>query len=81
MRKFFVDLLNGPVANENNGISIFSWAHILYLVLIVGCVVALSIIFFKKQQSTKILVVDILAILVAVSYFGDFFLQPFYLLL
>lgn len=78
MRKFFVDLLNGPKATENNGISMFSWAHILYLVLIIGCIVALSIIFIKKKQTTKTLVVDIVAILVAVAYFGDFFLQPFY---
>ena len=49
MREFFLELLGEKLANEHNGISMFSWTHILYLVLIVGIIVALSIIFFKKE--------------------------------
>ncbi len=78
MREFFLELLGEKLANEHNGISMFSWTHILYLVLIVGIIVALSIIFFKKEESTKTKVLNILAILIAVSYISDFFFQPFW---
>ena len=76
MRELFLKLFGNHEANEFTEISMFSWHHILYLVLTVGIVVALSIIFFKKSVETRKKVVDILGILIAVSYIADFFLQP-----
>ena len=76
MRELFLKIFGNKEAGEFTEISMFSWHHILYLVLIVGVIVALSIIFFKKSESTRKTVVDIIGILIAVSYIGDFFLQP-----
>lgn len=78
MREFFVKLFADQPANDFNGISMFSWTHILYLVLIVGIIVAVSVIFWKKDLSLRSKVLDIIAILIAVSYFSDFFFQPFW---
>ena len=51
MRELFLKIFGNKEAGEFTEISMFSWHHILYLVLIIGVIVALSIIFFKKSTS------------------------------
>ena len=64
MREFFLKLFADRPANEFDGISMFSWTHILYLVLIIGAVVLISLLFRKKDLSVRIKVLDIIAILI-----------------
>lgn len=78
MRELFLKIFSEHPANEFNGISMFSWTHILYLVIIVLTIVIITIIFRKKELSTKEKVINTIAVLVAVSYISDFFFQPFY---
>lgn len=77
MREIFFKIFGEHEATDLTKISMFSWHHILYLVLIVGIIVALGIIFFKKEHSTRSKLLNIIAIIIAVCYLGDFFLQPF----
>lgn len=77
MRELFFKIFGEHEATDLTKISMFSWHHILYLILIVGAIVALSIIFFKKELSTRQKVLDIIGIAVAVCYIADFFFQPF----
>lgn len=80
MRELFLKIFTEIPADENNGISMFSWSHILYLVAILG-VIALAIVevyCIKKEESRRTKILDIVAILVAVSYISDFFFQPFW---
>lgn len=78
MREFFLKLFGEKLAGEFDGISIFSWTHILYLLIIVGVIVLLTIIYRKKDLTIRIKVLDIVAILIMVCYIADFFFQPFY---
>lgn len=78
MRKLFLKIFGEHQANEFNGISLFSWTHILYIVLILLTIVILTYIYFKKDQEKKSHLLDIIAILILVSYLADFFLQPFW---
>lgn len=78
MRKLFLKIFGEHPANDFNGISMFSWTHIFYLLLIVATITVITIIFWKKEEGTKEKVVSIVGILVAASYISDFFLQPFY---
>ena len=78
MRELFLKLFGEKPANEFNGISMFSWTHILYLVLIIGVIVLLTFLFRKKDLSFRVKVLDIIAILIMVSYISDFFFQPFW---
>ena len=80
MRELFLKIFAEIPATENNGISMFSWSHILYLVVIFG-IVALAVVdvyFIKKEESHKTKLLDLFAILIAVSYISDFFFQPFW---
>lgn len=77
MRELFFKIFGDHQANEYTQISMFSWHHILYLVVIVGIIVALGILFFNKEEGKRKKVLDIIAIALAISYFADFFLQPF----
>lgn len=78
MREFFLKLFADRPANEFNGISMFSWTHILYLVLIFGAIALITVLFRKKDLSVRIKILDIIAILIMVSYISDFFFQPFW---
>lgn len=78
MRELFLKIFGEHQASENNGIALFSWAHILYLVLIFGTIVLLTILYFNKDKDKKTHLLDIIAILIMVSYIADFFLQPFW---
>lgn len=78
MREFFLKLFADQPANEFNGISMFSWTHIFYLILIFGAIALVTIFFRKKDLSVRIKILDIIAILIMVSYISDFFFQPFW---
>lgn len=78
MRELFLKIFGAHEASSNNGIALFSWAHILYLVLIIASVVVLSVVYFKKDKAKKDKLLDIIAILIMASYILDFFLQPFW---
>ena len=54
MRELFLKLFGEKPANEFNGISMFSWTHILYLVLIIGVIVLLTFLFRKKDLSFRV---------------------------
>lgn len=78
MRDLFLKLFGDRPANDFNKMYMFSWTHIFYLVVIIGIIVLLTILFKKKELEKKIKLLDIIAILIAVSYILDFFAQPFY---
>lgn len=78
MRELFIKIFGEKPANEFTELSMFSWTHILYMVLIFGTVVAITYFFRKKELSVRKKVLDIVAILVGVCYILDFFLQPIY---
>lgn len=78
MREFLIKLFGEHPANDVTGISIFSWTHIAYLVLIFASAAALIIVYFKRDLNKKSKVLDIIGILIAISYFSDFFFQPFW---
>ena len=54
MREIFFKIFGEHEATDLTKISMFSWHHILYLVIILGIIVALGIIFFKKRTFNKI---------------------------
>ena len=78
MRKLFLKIFGEHPATDATKMTMFSWHHILYLVLIIGTIVLLTFLFNKKEQSKKEKLIKIISILVLVSYLGDFFIQPFY---
>lgn len=78
MRDFAFQIFGDRPCNDVTKIYIFSWTHIFYLLLMIASVVVLTILFRKKSMETKVKVLDIIAILITVSYIGDFFAQPFY---
>lgn len=78
MRDLFLKIFGEHTASENNGISLFSWAHIFYLVLILLTIILLTYLYFNKPKEKKTHLLNIIAILIMVSYIGDFFLQPFW---
>ena len=78
MREIFLKIFGEHPSNEVTKISMFSWHHIIYLVLIIGAIVALSLIYFSKSNARKERVMSIIAIITLATYLGDFFLQPFY---
>lgn len=78
MRELFLKIFGEHPYNDVTEISMFSWHHILYLVLIIGTVAALTVIFFKKENVEKERLLSIIAVAVLVTYIGDFFIQPFY---
>lgn len=77
MRDFFFKLFE--MSHFNTGIKItpFSIAHIVYIVLIFGGIVALWLIFRKKNAESKTKLLRGLAYALAISYFSDFFFHEF----
>jgi len=74
MRDFFLKLFS-----ENNSsltITLFSFWHIFYLVMIFAAAIALSLIFKNKSEKTRNLVVSIFAYLTIILYVADFFIMP-----
>ena len=53
MREIFLKIFGEHPSNEVTKISMFSWHHIIYLVLIIGAIVALSLIYFSKSNARK----------------------------
>ena len=74
MRKLFLKIFGEHPATDATKLTMFSWHHILYLILIIGTIVLLTILFNKKEQSKKEKLLKIISILVLVVYLGDFFI-------
>ena len=79
MREFFLKLFGDKPANEFNGISMFSWTHILYLVLIIGVVVLLTFLFRKRFLFNFASISGILCAIVFFAYPGVGFKSPYVL--
>lgn len=78
MREIFLKIFEDHKADETSKISMFSYHHIIYLVLIFGAVVLLTILFKNKNEEKKNNLIKAIAILVLITYLFDFFMQPFY---
>ena len=63
MREIFLKIFGEHPSNEVTKISMFSWHHIIYLVLIIGAIVALSLIYFSKSNARKERLISIIAII------------------
>ena len=75
MRDALIHLLQTPEESAFD-ITLFSVWHILYVVLILGAVLFLSLFFARKAESTKRRLVNVLAILPICIYVLDFFAMP-----
>lgn len=77
MRDLFFKLFE--MSHFNTGIKItpFSAAHIVYLVLIFGSVIALGLIFRKKDNAAKECLLRLLCYALVFSYISDFFFHEF----
>ena len=74
MRDFFLWLFS---ENSTGGsISLYSFWHIFYLVLIFGGSIALAFIFKNKSQVAKNRVITVFAYLTIICYIADFFIMP-----
>ena len=71
MRDIFKDRSTGTFSFEP-----FSLCHIIYLVTIIGVIIALLFAFKKKSQNFKLKVVEITLDAALVLYILDFFLMP-----
>lgn len=78
MREIFLKIFGDHKADETSKISMFSYHHIIYLVLIFGAVALLTILFKNKNEEKKNNLIKAIAILVLITYLFDFFMQPFY---
>ena len=75
MRDLFFKLFgDGEVTVD---ITLFSIWHFLYIILIIGLSIGAAFILRNKSDKAKRTTVSVLAILLAVSYFSDFFIHPF----
>ena len=77
MRDLFFKLFE--MSHFNTGIKItpFSAAHIVYLVLIFGSVIALGLIFRKKDNAAKEYLLRLLCYALVFSYISDYFFHEF----
>lgn len=77
MRDLFFKLFE--MSHFDTGISVtaFSLSHLVYLVLIVGAIVGLYFKFRNSPYDTKKKLLDVLIILLTVSYISDFFVHEF----
>ena len=74
MRELFFKIFGEKPENDFNKVEMFSWTHILYLVLILSVIVILTILYYKKRLKNKKRILDIVAIIMTVLYIGDFFM-------
>jgi uncharacterized membrane protein YwaF len=77
MRELFTKLF--AMSHFDSGIQItpFSGAHIVYMVLIFGGIVAGYLVFRNKTEEKKEKLLRLLAYALALSYFSDFFVHDF----
>lgn len=78
MRELFFKIFGEKPENDFNKIEMFSWTHILYLVLILSVIFVLTILYYKKRLKNKKRILDIVTIIMTILYMGDFFMQPIY---
>ena len=62
--------------NSTNAIGLFDFWHFLYLFIIFGGAIALSLIFRKKSEKAKTTLIHIFAYLTIGLYIADFFIMP-----
>ena len=77
MRELFFDLFK--MSHFDTGIQVtpFSGAHIVYMLLIFGGIIATALYFRKKDTAVKEKVLRFLAYALALSYLSDFFVHDF----
>lgn len=78
MREIFLKFFEDKPANEFTEISLYSLNHIFYIVAIFFIVAMIAVKYFNKEDSKKEKVLNIVAILILVSYISDFFFHPFF---
>ena len=74
MRDFILKLLS-----ENNSsmqISLYSWWHIFYLIIIFGTALLIGLLLRKKSDRAKDITLSVFAYLTIGLYVADFFLMP-----
>lgn len=74
MKEFFAELFSEH--NSTNKIGLFDEWHFLYLFIIFGSVILLSIIFRSKDENAKTKLLKIMAGLTIGLYIADFFIMP-----
>lgn len=78
MREWFLRVFGDHLANEYNGIKLYSWAHLLYIGLILTFATIICLVYIKKEKEKQTKMLDTLAISILVIYIADFFPQPFW---
>ena len=76
MRELFFKIFAPHPETDFNKMSMFSWTHILFLVIIFGTIVVLVLLFKNKKAECKTELLKWIAILLAIVYIGDFFIHP-----
>ena len=74
MREFFVNLFRDDTFGPD--IRLYNIWHILFLVIVLGSIIATCIFTYKKSEETKSKILDVLAIIIICLYLGDFFVHP-----
>ncbi len=78
MRELFLKIFGHKPENDFNKIEMFSWTHILYVFVILLIIAAVAILYYKKVLKDKNKILNVAAIIIALLYLGDFFVQPLY---
>ncbi len=73
MREFFVNLFSMERGSE---ITLFSGWHFMYIIAILGLTLLLGILFKKKSDRAKKILLSVLAYCVIGVYIADFFIMP-----
>ncbi len=74
MREFFLKLFSEK--NSDMSITLYSWWHIFYLLLIFGSAIAFWLIFRKRSDRAKNIVLSVFAYLTIGLYLADFMIMP-----
>ncbi len=77
MRELFFKLFEQSHFNTEISVTPFSGAHIVYMVLIIGSIIGGYFLLRNSTMEKKIRVLNILVILLTVSYISDFFVHDF----
>ena len=76
MRNFLIKLFE--TREEPFDIELFSFWHILYLVLIIGSIITAGVLLRGSTPEKKMRVLAFLSTALVVIYLGDFFIQPLF---
>lgn len=76
MRDLFIKIFSSDIGGPE--ITLFGFWHIFYVLLIIGCTIGLAFILKNKSSNYNEKILNIYAIVLAILYLGDFFIQPFF---